>query len=101
LAAFSRLQYWKYSSIFHLKKANKRKYIHYRFNDLKESFSFMFKERLVLWKVSLIYASINLFLTSLMLIGVPVLITQHLGFNLDTANRLYGYAQGVIAAGAN
>lgn len=70
------------------------------FTDLKESFSFMFKERPVLWKVSLIYASVNLFLTSLTLIGLPVLITQHLGIAEDIANRLYGYSQGVIAAGA-
>jgi MFS family permease len=70
------------------------------FTDLKASFSFMFKTRPVLWKVSLIYASVNLLLTSLISIGLPVLITQHLGFEPDTANRLYGYAQGVIAAGA-
>jgi MFS family permease len=68
-------------------------------NDLKVSFSFMFKEQPVLWKLSLIFASINLFLTSLVLIGVPVLITQHLGFAANTANRLYGFAQGIIAAG--
>jgi MFS family permease len=70
------------------------------FNDLKESFVFIFRERPILWKASLIYASLNLFLTSLILIGFPVLITQHLGFTPNTANRLYGYAQGVIAAGA-
>jgi predicted MFS family arabinose efflux permease len=70
------------------------------FTDLKASFSFMFKTRPVLWKVSLIYAYVNLLLTSLILIGLPVLITQHLGFEPDIANRLYGYAQGVIAAGA-
>ncbi|MDR1944732.1 MAG: hypothetical protein LBQ59_01225 [Candidatus Peribacteria bacterium] len=70
------------------------------FNDLKESFSFMFKKQPILWKVSLVYASVNLFLTSLILIGLPVLVTQHLGFAPDIANRLYGYAQGVIAAGA-
>ncbi|MFR0748783.1 MAG: hypothetical protein ACLSIP_19960 [Hungatella sp.] len=35
-----------------------------------------------------------------MLIGVPVIITQHLGFSINTANRLYGYAQGVIASGS-
>ena len=69
------------------------------FNDLKESFGFMFKEQPILWKLSLIFASINLFLTSLVLIGVPVLITQHLGFAPNTANRLYGFAQGIIAAG--
>ncbi|BAH07194.1 hypothetical protein CKR_2143 [Clostridium kluyveri NBRC 12016] len=68
--------------------------------DLKESFHFMFRERPVLWKISLIYASMNLLLTSLTLIGVPVLVTQRLGFALDTANRLYGYAQGVMAVGA-
>lgn len=68
--------------------------------DLKESFSFMFRERPVIWKISFIFASSNLLLTSLILIALPALITQHLGFALDTANRLYGYAQGVIAAGA-
>lgn len=68
--------------------------------DIKESFIFMFKKRPILWKSSLIYASLNLFLTSLTLIAVPVLITQYLGFTANTANRLYGYAQGVIAAGA-
>ena len=70
------------------------------FCDLKESFRFIFRERPVLWKVSLIFASSNLLLTSLVIIGFPVLITQHLGFAPDTANRLYGYSQGVIAAGA-
>jgi MFS family permease len=68
--------------------------------DLKNSFGFIFKKQPVLWKVSLVYASVNLLLTSLVLIGAPVLIIQHLGFTADTANRLYGYAQGVLAAGA-
>lgn len=70
------------------------------FSDLKESFHFMFNETPVLWKVSLLCSAMGLFLTSLMLIAVPVLITQRMGFEPDTANRLYGYAQGVIAAGA-
>ncbi|GBF35606.1 ABC transporter [Desulfocucumis palustris] len=68
--------------------------------DLKESFSFMFGGRPVIWKISLIFASSNLLLTSLITIALPVIITRHLGFAPDTANRLYGYAQGVIAAGA-
>ncbi|MDK2584551.1 MFS transporter [Romboutsia sedimentorum] len=70
------------------------------FSDIKESFAFVFKKQPVLWKMSLYYASVNLFLTSLILIGVPVLITQHLGFSPNVANRLYGYAQGIIAAGS-
>lgn len=69
-------------------------------DDLKGSFRFMVRDRPVLLKVSLIYASLNLLLTSLIVIGVPVLITQHLGFAPDTANRLCGYAQGIIAGGS-
>lgn len=68
--------------------------------DLRESFRFMFRERPVLWKISALFAASNLLLTSLVLIGLPVIITQRLGFAPDTANRLYGYAQGVLAAGA-
>lgn len=68
--------------------------------DLKESFRFMFSKQPVLWKISLIFASSNVLLSALILIGIPVIITQHLGFTPDVANRLYGYAQGVIAAGA-
>lgn len=68
--------------------------------DLKKSFHFMLREQPVLRKISLVYASLNLFLTALILIAVPVLVTQRLEFAGDTANRLYGYAQGVIAAGA-
>ena len=69
-------------------------------DDLKESFGFMLRKRPVLWKISLLFAASNLLLTSLILIGLPVIITQQLGFAPDTANRLYGYAQGVFAAGA-
>ena len=69
-------------------------------SDIKESFRFMLKEQPVLWKISLIFGVSNLLLTSLILIGLPVIITQRLGFAPDTANRLYGYAQGVFAAGA-
>lgn len=68
--------------------------------DLKESFGFMFYKRPVIWKISLVFAVSNLLLTSLILIGLPVLTTQRLGFAPDTANRLYGYAQGMLAAGA-
>lgn len=70
------------------------------FSDIKESFGFMFMERPVLWKISLIFGSSNLLLISLIMIALPVLITQRLGFALDTANRLYGYSQGVVATGA-
>ena len=69
-------------------------------DDLSESFQFMFRGQPVLWKISAVFALSNLLLTSLVLIGLPVIITQRLGFAPDTANRLYGYAQGAAAAGA-
>lgn len=69
-------------------------------DDLKESFCFIFRKQPVLWKMSLIYASVNLFINPLILIGVPVLITGHMEFSPETASRLYGYAQGVIAGGS-
>jgi MFS family permease len=69
-------------------------------SDLKDSFRFLFRGKPILWKVSLVYSTMGLFLVSLVLIALPVLVTQHLGFTPNTANRLYGYAQGVIAAGA-
>ncbi|MDR3084977.1 MAG: MFS transporter [Christensenellaceae bacterium] len=68
--------------------------------DLKGSFRFLFRERPVLWKISSIFASSNLLLTSLVFIGLPVIITKQLGFGEETAARLYGYAQGMAAAGA-
>ncbi len=70
------------------------------YSDIKESFSFMFRERPLLWKISLIFGSSNLLLISLIMIALPVLITQRLGFALDIANRLYGYSQGIVATGA-
>ena len=82
------------------KRASKGNIFIIGISDIKESFRFMLKERLVLWKISLVFSASNLLLTSLILIGLPVIITQKLGFAPDTANRLYGYAQGVFAAGA-
>lgn len=69
-------------------------------NDLRESFKFITKTEALLWKISAIYAAISLFLSSLVLIASPVIITSRLGFSQMYGNRLYGYAQGVLACGA-
>lgn len=70
------------------------------YSDLKESILFIKKERPVIWKIALLSASANLFLSSLIIIAIPVIITQMLGFSEKTGNQLYGYAQGAIAAGS-
>ncbi len=68
--------------------------------DLKESFSYMKYKQPTIWKISLIIASINLFLSALIIIGLPVIVTQTLGFDTETGSQLYGYSQGALAAGS-
>ena len=68
--------------------------------DLKESFRFIIKEHPALAKGVWIVAAINLFLSSLMIIGLPVIVTQVLGFAEQQGNQLYGYSQGALAAGS-
>lgn len=68
-------------------------------NDMKESFAFIKKDQPVLGKVSILLAAINLIFSSLIIIGVPIIVNETLGFSQSTGNRLYGYAQGSLAAG--
>lgn len=68
--------------------------------DMQGSFRFVFKKKPVLWKISITYGMVSMLLCSLFVIALPVLITQSMGFSERMANRLYGYAQGVIAAGS-
>lgn len=68
--------------------------------DLKESFSFMRHQQPTIWKISLIIASINLFLSALIIIGLPVIVTKTLSFDAEFASQLYGYSQGALAAGS-
>ena len=70
------------------------------FTDLKESFHYMSKEQPLIIKFSLAIAAINMILSALVIIGLPVIVTQMLAFDSETANRLYGYAEGVMAMGS-
>lgn len=70
------------------------------FADLKESFHYMSRTQPLILKFSILVAAVNLILSALMIIGLPVIVTQMLDFNHETANRLYGYAQGVVALGS-
>lgn len=70
------------------------------FSDLKESFEYMYKEQPVIMQFSLAIAAINIILSALVIIGLPVIVTQMLGFDSEMANRLYGYAEGAMAMGS-
>lgn len=67
--------------------------------DMKESFKFIAEKKPVIGKGGVIIAAINLFFSALVIIGVPIIITEHLGFSEQLGNQLYGYAQGALAAG--
>lgn len=69
-------------------------------SDLKESFQYMRRKQPIIMQFSLAIAAINMILSALMIIGLPVIVTQLLELDSETANRLYGYAQGVMAAGS-
>lgn len=65
-------------------------------SDFKEGMQFVLKERTVIIKVAFICAGINLILSSMMMVGLPVIIKMKLGLS----NQLYGYAEAAIGAGS-
>lgn len=68
-------------------------------SDMRESGHFILKENSAIGKGTIFIAFINLFFSSLIIIGLPVIVTQMLGFDEQTGNQLYGYAQGALSAG--
>ncbi len=67
--------------------------------DLRESIHFICREKPVIGQGLLVVCAINLFLSAMIVVGLPYLITEVLPFEPAFANRLYGYAQGALAAG--
>lgn len=68
-------------------------------SDMKDSISFVKTENPMIGKAALLIAGINLFLSALIIIGMPIVVTRMLGFGEAAGNRFYGYAQGALAAG--
>lgn len=64
-------------------------------NDFKESFQFMSRKKPIILKIIMILALLNLFQTSLLLVAMPVIVTKTFGLS----EKIYGYGQGVVAAG--
>ena len=63
--------------------------------DLLESLNFIRKEKPILFKVMILLSCFNLFLSSMLIIGLPVIIIEI----LEISDRLFGYSQGALAAG--
>ncbi len=64
-------------------------------SDLRSGCTFIFLEKPILAKLILITCILNAFLSSMIIIAQPVLITQSLGLS----DELYGLSQGVLALG--
>ena len=67
--------------------------------DLAESIHFIRKEKPVIGKAVLVICGINLFLAAMIIVALPYLVTEVLDIEPSQANRLYGFAQGALAAG--
>ena len=64
-------------------------------SDLKLSLKFISREQPVMLRVMLVTSGMNLFLTSMILVGLPAIIKISLGLS----SQFYGFAEGAMAAG--
>lgn len=67
--------------------------------DFKESVKFIAKEKPRMGKVLLVVCAINLFLSAMITVGLPYIVTEVLQFPGVLAYRLYGFSEGALAAG--
>ncbi|PWN00449.1 MAG: MFS transporter [Massilioclostridium sp.] len=77
----------------------KNSIVHILTGDLKQSLTFIIKTRPIIGKIVVIIALFNLFLSAILIIGIPVIVKQVLplkGFNTD---EMLGYIQGIMALG--
>lgn len=67
--------------------------------DFEQSFQFIRRERPEIGKVVLVICGINLFLSAMIIVGMPYIITEVLEIQTNLANRLCGFAEGALGAG--
>lgn len=67
--------------------------------DFAESIHFIRKEKPVIGKGLLVVCGINLFLSAMIIVALPYLVTEVLHLEASWANKLYGFAEGALAAG--
>lgn len=67
--------------------------------DFAESLCFIRRDKPVIGKSLLVICGINLFLAAMIIVALPYLVTEVLGLEASQANRLYGFAEGALAAG--
>ena len=64
--------------------------------DFKETFQFLVKEQMPIFKMLLVIAGLNLFLSAMIIIGLPYMIKILLGLS----NQWYGFAEAAMGIGS-
>lgn len=77
------------------KQKSERSFISIAFYDFKESLLFISHEKPIILKIIIILTLLNLFQTSLLLVAMPVVVTQTFGMS----EKIYGYGQGAVGIG--
>lgn len=67
--------------------------------DFTESLHFIRKEKPAVGKGVLVICGINLFLSAMIIVGLPYMVTEVLDLGFTQTNKLYGFAEGALAAG--
>ena len=67
--------------------------------DFGQSIRFIRKEKPAIGKGLLVVCGMNLFLSAMIIVGLPYMVTEVLQLEAGLANKLYGFAQGALAAG--
>lgn len=67
--------------------------------DFAKSVRFIRKDNPVIGKGLAVICGINLFMSSMITVGLPYMVTEILHFDSVLANKLYGFAEGALAAG--
>lgn len=63
--------------------------------DLATAFNFLYKENHTLFQLLLVIACINLFLSAMIIVGLPVIVKMFLGLS----SQHYGFAEGALGVG--
>ncbi|SHJ85041.1 MFS transporter [Hespellia stercorisuis] len=67
--------------------------------DIRESYTFIRHERPEVGKVGLLLTAVNTVFSALIIVGLPIVVNEHLGFSQSMGNQLYGYAGAALSAG--
>ena len=68
-------------------------------DDLCESIAYIGQKKPELAKLTLCCAGVNLVMSALMIIGLPVIVMNILDFSKSEASRLYGFMEAILAIG--